>query len=89
MGNTAALRSLLGKVSSEEACRLILDSANMSAVSREESTGTDDVGGGLFREPHFVMSPLFLAAFRGHSSSVEVGVLSSMLLLLLFYTLIA
>ncbi len=60
-GNTIALQALLEDTPPKEACRLILESANMTPL-----VGSGD-------EPtRYFYSPLFLAAYRGQSEAIEV-----------------
>uniref|UniRef100_A0A0V0J3J9 Serine/threonine-protein phosphatase 6 regulatory ankyrin repeat subunit C n=4 Tax=Schistocephalus solidus TaxID=70667 RepID=A0A0V0J3J9_SCHSO len=80
MGNTNALRCLFEGISEQEACRLILETASMSLLQKEEDAfvltpcntpvvalrTTPDLTGS-----HFFLSPLFLAAFRGQTAAVE------------------
>nr|VZI01997.1 unnamed protein product [Spirometra erinaceieuropaei] len=79
-GNTNALRCLFEGISEREACRLVLETASMSLLQKEDDvfvlapsntpvtalrTSPDLTGS------HFFLSPLFLAAFRGQTAAVE------------------
>ncbi|BHF74868.1 Serine/threonine-protein phosphatase 6 regulatory ankyrin repeat subunit A [Sparganum proliferum] len=79
-GNTNALRCLFEGISEREACRLVLETASMSLLQKEEDVfvlapcntpvtalrSSPDLTGS-----HFFLSPLFLAAFRGQTAAVE------------------
>ncbi|VDK85798.1 unnamed protein product, partial [Dibothriocephalus latus] len=80
MGNTNALRCLFEGISEQEACRLVLETASMSLLQKEDDAfvlapcntpltalrNTPDLTGS-----HFFLSPLFLSAFRGQTAAVE------------------
>ncbi|KAM3180631.1 hypothetical protein ACTXT7_015912 [Hymenolepis weldensis] len=77
MGNRVGVKIFLQGVSTREACLLILDSAKMTRYVPKNAVISVDFDEGIKREKteissHFFYSPLFLAAFKGHTDCVKV-----------------
>ncbi|VDO03604.1 unnamed protein product [Rodentolepis nana] len=77
MGNVVGVKIFVQDLSTRESCLLILDSAKMTRYVPKNPDCIAAFEGSILKaktetSSHFFYSPLFLAAFRGHTDCVKV-----------------